>query len=300
MLPARRNATDDEGWKWTLRSVANRPILRVLDDGPIVVDQGDKKAVKGRLAFVAGAGMDGFGSAGEMTTNFSVERSLFSAGTLSFSGNVGYGAGPQSGVLRATYSHEMPDGSKPELTLSVRRFANPDVNNHMPALQAMSMKASDSINLADAIGLRVGAEYQTVQFAGRATAVKPFGSIDVHFSPNTVLSYQFASAEPNMSSAKGFDSAAVDLGGSTPRVSMVERNAVLERARHQELALSRRFGRTSLQVAGYKDVISNTALTGVGDLDGAMAEFLPDMYSGTFTYNGGQLDTEGVRVVAEE
>lgn len=300
MLPARRNSSDEEGWKWTLRSVANRPILRVLDDGPVVVDQGNKKAVKARLAFVAGGGAEGFGSVGEMSTNFSVERSLFTAGTLSFSGNVGYGAGPQSGVLRASYSHEMPDGSKPELSLSLRHFANPDVNSRMPALQAMSMKASDSINLADTIGLRVGAEYQTIQFAGRASAVKPFGSVDVHFSPNTVLTYQFASAEPNMSAGKGFDSAAVDLGDSTPRVSMVERNAVLERARHQEVALSRRIGHANLQVAGYKDVISNTALTGVGDLDGPLSEFLPDLYSGTFTYNGGQLDTEGVRVVAEE
>lgn len=299
MLPARHNGSDDEGWKWTLRSVANRPILRVLDGSPVLVEQGNDRALKARVAFVAGGGADGFGSAGEMTTNFAVERSLFSAGTLSFAGNVGYGAGPQSGVLRASYSHRMADGSNPELSLTIRHFANPDVTDQMPALQAMSLKASDSMNLADAIGMRFGAEYQMVQFVGHVSAVKPFGAVDVHFSPNTVLSYQFASAEPNMAVAKGFDSAAVDLGQSGPRVSMVERNAVLERARHQEVALSRRVGKSNFQVAGYFDRISNTALTGVGDLDSPMAELLPDMYSGTFIYNGGQLDTQGVRVIAE-
>jgi hypothetical protein len=102
-----------------------------------------------------------------------------------------------------------------------------------------------------------------------------------------------------MTAGKGFDSAAVDLGQSGPRISLVERNAVLEKARHQELALSRRFGNTSFQVAGYFDRVSNTALTGVGDLDSPMAELLPDMYSGTFTYNGGDLNTEGLRIVAE-
>lgn len=299
MLPARHNGGDDEGWKWTLRSVANRPILRVMDGGPILVQQGNERTLKARLAFVAGGGADGFGSAGEMSTNFAFERSLFTAGTLSFSGNVGNGVGAQNGILRASYSHRMSDGSYPELSLSVRRFANPDVNNRMPALQAMSLKVSDSMNLADAIGLRFGAEYQTVQFVGRVSSVKPFGSVDVHFSPNTVLSYQFASAEPNMTAGKGFDSAAVDLGQSGPRISLVERNAVLEKARHQELAFSRRFGTTSFQIAGYFDRVSNTALTGVGDLDSPMAEMLPDMYSGTFTYNGGDLDTEGLRIVAE-
>jgi len=300
MLPARRTNNDDEGWKWTLRSVAARPILRVTAGGPVVVQQASDKAPKTRLAFVAGTAGDGFGSTGDMSTNFSFERSLFDTGKLSFSGNVGYGNGPQSGILRATYSRHMADGSTPELSLSVRHFSNPDVNSRMPALQAMSLRASDSMNLADAIDVRLGAEYQTVQFVGRVTSVKPFGSVDVHLSPNTVVSYQFASAEPNMSSGKGFDSAAADLGQSGPRLSLVERNAVLEKARHQEIAVSRRFGNTSLQVAGYVDRIHNTALTGAGDMDSPMAELLPDLYSGTFTYNGGDLDTEGLRIVAEQ
>jgi hypothetical protein len=299
MLPARRSTADDEGWKWTLRSVANRPILRVVDGGPILVEQENERVLKARVAFVAGGVADGFGSAGEMSTNFALEHSLFTTGTLSFSGNVGYGGGPQSGVLRATYSHRMSDGSIPELSLSVRRFANPDINDRVPALQALSMKASDSMTFADVIGLHLGAEYQMVQFVGHASAVKPFGSVDVHFSPNTVLSYQFASAEPNMVGGKGFDSAAMDLGQSGPRISMVERNAVLEKARHQEVALSQRVGNSSFQVAGYFDRIRNTALTGVGDLDSPMAELLPDLYSGTFTYDGGELNTEGVRFVAE-
>ena len=82
MLPGVRNGADDEGWKWTLRSVANRPILRVLEGGPVLVEQGSDKALKARVAFVAGGGADGFGSGGEMSTNFGFERSLFTAGTV--------------------------------------------------------------------------------------------------------------------------------------------------------------------------------------------------------------------------
>lgn len=299
MLPGTRNAGDDEGWKWTLRSVGNRPILRVMDGSPVIVEQANDRALKARVAFVAGGGADGFGSTGEMTTNFGIEHSLFTTGTLSFSGNVGYGAGPQSGVLRASYAHKMANGSEPELSLTVRHFANPDVSDRVPAMQAMTVRLSDAMNLADAVALRFGTEYQMVQFVGHASAVKPFGAVDVHVTPNTVVSYQFASAEPNMMAGKGFNAAAMDLGQSGPRLSLVDRGAVMEKARHQEISVSQRFGNSSFQVAGYFDHISNTALTGVGDLDGPMVELLPDLYSGTFTYNAGELNTEGLRFVAE-
>ena len=44
LLPARRRAAeDDDDWKWTLRSTANRPILRVLDDGLVVVSSSARR-----------------------------------------------------------------------------------------------------------------------------------------------------------------------------------------------------------------------------------------------------------------
>ena len=39
-----RSPVDDDDWKWTLRSVANRPILRVLEDGTTVVAQSGESA----------------------------------------------------------------------------------------------------------------------------------------------------------------------------------------------------------------------------------------------------------------
>lgn len=300
MLPARRNASDEEGWKWTLRSAANRPILRVLDGGPVVVEENGDKSLKARVAFIAGTPGDGYASGSDMNTNFALEHSLFSTGTISFAGNVGYGGGPQSSFLRATYSRRQPDGSMPELSLAVRRFANSGFDAALPALEAMSVRMGDSFTLADTIGLHLGSEYQLVQFLGHASAVRPYGGLDVHLSPNTVVSYDFTSSEPNTMAGKGLSASASDLGEAGPRISLIERNAVLERARHQEIAVSRRFGNTSFQVAAYSDHVSNTSLTGAGHFDGPIAELLPDAESDTFTYNGGTLSTNGFRVVAEQ
>ena len=302
LLPQRQGNADDDGWKWTLRSAANRPILRVMGNGPVMVSRTNSEhpAMKGAVAFVAGSDAEGFGSASEVSTQFNLEKSLFDAGMLSVKGNVGSGAGPQNGVIRAAYAQKLGDGSHPELALTLRRFANPDLNPRMPALQAMSLRLSDSITLADFVDLQFGTEYQTVQFLSRASALKPYGSVAAHLSPDTVVEYRYASAEPNMAASRGFDASLGDVLESGPRVSMTDRGAVLERARHQEVAVSHRHRHTSLQVAGYSDSVRNTALTGAGDLDGPFAGLLPDFYSETFTYNAGQLRTDGVRVVVEQ
>jgi len=48
-----RGTADDDDWKWTLRSVANRPVLRVFDD-PAAPEQQDHN-LKASLSFLAGS-----------------------------------------------------------------------------------------------------------------------------------------------------------------------------------------------------------------------------------------------------
>ena len=62
---ARRNAQKDD-WAWTLRSAANRPLLRWLEDGPLVVvsdGAGSRPKLKARLMATGQAGT--FGESGE-------------------------------------------------------------------------------------------------------------------------------------------------------------------------------------------------------------------------------------------
>ena len=73
----------------------------------------------------------------------------------------------------------------------------------------------------------------------------------------------------------------------------------LERAHHQELNLSRRIGKSNLQVAVFSDRVGNTALIGTGEASASGGYLLPDVYSGTFTYAGDTLRSRGVRVVLQ-
>jgi Carboxypeptidase regulatory-like domain len=293
-----RSAPQDDDWKWTLRSVANRPILRVFDD-PQPAEEKQAHDFSGSLSFVAGTATGGYGSGSDMSTGFTLDRSIFADGHLAFSGNVGYGDGDPVGALRAGYSSHLDDGSTPTMALTVRRFASTDPNLHGAALQAMSLSTGDDFSVGDVVELKFGSELQTIQFLGHVTAFRPYGSADFHLSPNTVLEYAYSTSRPDARAEKGFDSAPADLSETNPRVSVENYAARVESAHHQEISLSRRLGKNNLQVAVFADRVVDPVLTGTGAVTAAGGFLLPDLSSGTFSYMGNNLSTDGLRVVLQ-
>src|SRR5208283_2700546 len=79
MMPElKRSSDDDDSWKWTLRSTANRPILRFEAGTAVVVESsGQDRSTKGTMAFMAGGTNEGYGSASDLGTAFNVEHSIF-------------------------------------------------------------------------------------------------------------------------------------------------------------------------------------------------------------------------------
>jgi hypothetical protein len=294
-----RGTSDDDDWKWTLRSVANRPVLRVFDDPAANMEQ-PQHDLKAAVSFLAGSTASGYGSGSDMSTAFSVERSVFSADRIGVSGYVGYGDNLlPSAVLHAKYSHRLLDGSGPSIGVTMRRFAPSDSSLHYAALQALALNTEDNFAIDDVLELRFGSELQTIQFLGHVNAFRPYGSVDLHASPNTLVEYDYTTSLPNTRAEQSFDSTSSDLSEADPRVSMVNFTTRLERAHHQELSLSRRIGKNSVQVAVYSDHVGNTALIGTGNVSAAGGFLLPDPYSGTFTYAGDTLREHGLRVVLE-
>ena len=298
-----RGPDDDDDWKWTLRSVSNRPVLRLKDDGSAILvsenESADDHSLKGSLSFVAGSESAGYGSSSDMSTGFSVEHSLFSSGTVALEGNVGYRPGSPAAVLRTSYSHKMANGSEPEIAFTIRRLAPPDASLRNASLQALSLRTSDRYVLGNVVELQFGSELQTIQFMGRVNAFRPFGSASVHLNPDTLVEYQFASSLPDSRLEKGFDTAPADLSESEPKVSLAGYRPGVQRARHQEISVARRQGNTNIQVAAFFDRVTDPALTGIGDVSGSSGDVLPDVYSSSFTYQGRDLDTSGMRLVLQ-
>ena len=293
-------AADGDDWKWVLRSGANRPILRMVGDKSAVLTSESKldSRLTGSLSFVAGSASEGFGSASDVGAAFSVEKSIFDSDTIGLRGTVGYGTASPANVLRASYSHNAGDGAGPEIAFTMRNLPAPDT---VPgaAMQTFSLETSDSLKFGDLLELRFGSELQTIQFMGRVTTYRPFGQADVRLSTNTVIEYRYATSLPGDWSDAGFGYAPGEASQSGPRVSMINYDSAVESAHHHELSLSRHEGKSTVEVAAYYDRIANPVLTGVGEFSADGGDVLPDLYSGTFTFQGNGFATEGLRLVAE-
>ena len=189
-----------------------------------------------------------------------------------------------------------PDGSYPEIALSAKHFAA--LNPNQPAIQALALSIANSMTFGESLELNYGGETEMVQYKERATSYHPFATVSVHPGKNTILQYRYATSEPNLRSAKGFDTAPADLSESSPHLTMTALGQRIERANHHELSVSQRLGHNKLQLAVFSDSINNAALTGTGarftqDTDALIG----DPYSGNFYYDGGNLNTQGVRAV---
>jgi hypothetical protein len=296
-----RTPADDDDWKWTLRSVASRPVLRALPDGTVVVATGEASGdrdAKATLSLLAGTASDGYGSASDMATGFAIERPMSADDVWTLAGNVGYGVAPAA-VVRTSFTHRSFNGSDPTIAVTVRSLAPPGVGFQTSGLQSVALTSTDSLILGNVVELHFGSEIQTVQFMGRVTSFRPFGTADVHLDPDTVFEYAYTTSRPSARAEDGEGPMATHLGDTGPRISIASFSPALERAHHQEVSLSHRMGKTNVQFALFSDRVANTVLTGVGQVGGANGELLPDLFSGTFSYRGDDLDTSGLRVVLQ-
>ena len=255
----------------------------------------------GSVSFVAGSAAGGYGTGSDMSTSFTLERSIFSDGRLAVSGNVAYGETLPSAVVRARYSHRLKNGSEPTMALSVSRFAPADPNLHNAALQALALSAADDFVLGDVLELKFGSELQTIQFLGHLTAFRPYASADFHLSPNTVVEYDYTTSRPDTAHRKGirFRSGGLERIQSAGQPARTSHPASRVRITRKSASRSE-LGKNNLQVAMFSDRVARSRPHRRGLSHVLLSGFLlPDMTSGTFSYAGRNLDTNGVRVVLQ-
>jgi hypothetical protein len=293
------DSTASDDWKWVLRSSANRPILRMVDDQTNVVGAENKSEsqVTGSLAFVAGYSPDAVGAnSSGVATAFSVERPVFGSDMIGLRGNVGYGTSSPAGVLRASFGHSEGDTPGPEFALTAQSLPAPYT---MPGagIQALSLALSDGMRFGDLAELKFGSEVQGIQFLGRSVAFRPYGTADVHVSRKLTIEYRYATSVPE---AAWDDSLGpTEFGELNPRVSLVNYSSAVESAHHHEGSLNYHDDNNTLQVAVFHDGIANPALMGVGEFSADGGDVLPDVLTGSFTYRGNNYSATGVRFVAE-
>jgi hypothetical protein len=296
--PAARNARSKDDWAWTLRSAANRPLLRWLEDGPlIVVSDGSGAAPKLKARLMATGQEGAFGESGERISATVEEtpsnsRELlahvdFAPGTnagmesmLGFRQDLGFSGSVQS--VAAVALHPEIEGSGGE------------------GLDEAAVRSWETLNLGDEFEVEAGSNQVLARFAENATgtlaAALPFASVGWRDGDSAVR-YRMTTFLPGRAGAEESEARAW-----LPDVSARNGNLVLEHGLHQELGWERQTDASGLAVLVYTDRIDNPVMEAMshlaaGDADGAAV--LLDRNSGLLHAAGPDFASTGMLAAFE-
>lgn len=294
-LPAKPRQADEprDDWDWTLRLSANKPLLRMLQDGPLVVvseGEGQNAALKARVTIRGGE--SGFGDGGihndfEMrrlnddTRQLILRADLSQSGDMALNTEVGY---EQQLGLGRTVRTVAALVDRPEIA------GGPDVQG----MQAMIFRTAESVDLTPAIGLEAGGETEVVHMNATQLANHPFGSVHVR-AGDAVVSYRVATA-PGVQQADMLDRT------NTLSPEIAERNGqmLMEHGLHQEISYAESSGSLRTTITVFHDRVDNPMVHGGGDISAAdwkSGDLLYDSATGAIEVAG--TDYTGTGMLAE-
>jgi hypothetical protein len=310
-----------DDWKWTLRtSSATRPVLRYAPQSSIRDADGRNARITTAFSDTRGvvkvsAGDEGlisqYGSAPDLGTAFAVATSLFGKNQLSLSGNVGYSSanGIPTAGFRTTFSRGSAESASSEVSLTMRQITLPPragmalvtgQSGGAPPLRTMSAGFLDHTDFTQNLRFEYGFSLEMVSFLDTLTFFSPYGRLTYDGHGNGRIDAAFSSGLP----PAGLFPASREVGDEFqqnltalalfPRVSLRNGNIRVQRADNIELAYTRVAGSRTYSVAGYREYVSNGALTLVSPSGLLPAgDLLPDLVSNSAVYNIGDYFSAG-------
>jgi hypothetical protein len=289
--PRAANASKDD-WEWTLRSAANRPLLRWLEDGPLVVvsDRSGRPKLKARLIATGQEGT--FGESGERFTtivedtpsnsrellarvDFAPDTDAGMESMLGFRQDLGFAGSVES--LGAISIHPVIEGAGGE------------------GLQEATMRSAENMNLGDEFQIEAGAQQVMARFSQNSPNTiltsLPFATIAWH-GGNSTVSYRMASAP---SSLNGNES---QVGSYLPQISMRNGQLALQHGLHQEIGWERRTEASGVSFLVYSDNVQNPVIEASGRAVASNA-VLSDPVSGLMRGAGQNYSSAGVMAAVE-
>ena len=268
-LPAeRRQANEpDDDWKWTLRSNANRPILRVLQDGDILelsssaTETHHQNAIT-RVRATVSSGDGGFGQGGVhniLTVRRGAEdgsESMLRADVGSAQVPSGYGTSQE---LEAGYSQRMGyDGAA--RTVATYRFHPELIGAGLTnGITVVTVSSAQRVNLSDLLELEAGGTLESVRTSAVALAAHPFLRLTAHAGGGWTLRYRLASER----STQGFDD--VTVGRTDIPIALVRNGKLtLEQGRHNEASVAHVAARGTFEAVYFHDNFARTTVSGGG------------------------------------
>jgi len=255
-LPAHPRGRDNQkdDWMWTLRSAENRPLLRWLEDGPlVVVDDGRGSAPKLKARLMA-TGQEGtFGEQGE---RFSVTVEDTPSDSKELLARVDF-APNSDGAMASMLGFRQDLGYSGSVQSLAAVSVQPEVSGgNGQSLQEWVLKTWETARFGDAIEVEAGSTAAVARLRGSGTSVRtmPFAKVSVG-SGKQHLSYQMTTFLPGR---PGRDPS--EIGALMPTAVLKNGELSMSRGLHQELGWERRTEASGMSVAVFSDRVENPAL----------------------------------------
>jgi len=293
---ARSSTASEDDWAWTLRSSVNRPLLRWLEDGPLVVtSDGSRRAphLKARLMAIGRSGT--FGEEGsrlsvEMEDTPTMSRELLAriefspvsdAGaeaSLGFRQDLGFAGNVESMAAVALHPEIMGTGTG--------------------GLQMAHFTGQQTIDMGDLLSAVVGSDQVLARFSDQSpnliAAVLPFASVTYRQGASS-FHYRVATTEPSRADSSM---------GTTALFALSEQNGrlALEHGLHQELGWERHTEQSGVQLLVFADHVRNPMLEAavrLSDGSSISGAALYDPTSGLLRTTGANYSSTGMLATIE-
>jgi Carboxypeptidase regulatory-like domain len=277
-LPAKPRQADEpkDDWTWTLRLSANRPLLRLLEDGPlVVVTNGDGTAPELKARVTVRGGESGFGDGG-VHDDVEMERTPGDQSAMIFRADLSQAEDPALNAMLG-YELQMAQGRSFRTVAAVED--RPDIGGGPDAqgLQAIEMRTGETLGFGEAVQAEYGDETQVVHLGDTILANHPFAAVTVH-GGNTAFAYRVSTA-PGIQQVDDLDRQAT----VEPKLSERNGKLALEQGVHQEISVDRGQGWMRVKVTAWHEHVSNPVISGGGNIsaaDWARGDLLYDDTSG--------------------
>jgi len=297
--PRAANAKKDD-WAWTLRSEANRPLLRWLEDGPLVVVSDGSGAPPKLKARLMATGQEGtFGESGERITA-AIENTP--SGSRELLARVDF-APNTNGAMESMLGFSQDLGFAGSVQSVAAVAVHPDVADNAGAenLDEAVVRSWETMNFGDEFDAEAGAEQVIARFAqdspNTLVAAMPFAAFGWHQGAS-VVRYRMTSFVPAPADAD-------DSEASTYLPQLSERNGKLtvERGLHQELGWERQTPGSRVSVGVFADNLQNPIMEAaahfMANAEQMQTGFLFDPQSSLLRLSGPAYATVGMTASVE-
>lgn len=268
-LPAQRRKADEpsDDWRWTLRSSASRPILRMVDDGkPVLISSSvtekSRPPDEARASVTGGGGEFGDGGIHNVIT---VDRILLDGADVLVRTDIGSVTVPLAGrpstELQAGYQRLLGFAGAARTVVSIQSHPEIVGSGGVSGLNVLQMATAQRMQFGDMADVEVGNALNVVRTADYVVASRPFLSVGVHPSDNWTVGYRMATAQ-SLQNFDGLDTVQPVL----PVAVVWQGHMQMEGGLHQEFYISRKAGKAVLHVGYYRDALNRVAVSGGGGL----------------------------------